>query len=124
MLNHLSLQARLVADPELRDTNSGSKVVNFRVAWSEKYKDREKKLFLECKGFGAPAEFIAKYFKKGQEIVVEGKLETEEWDGQDGKKHSKIVLMLGGEHFCGKREGGGDVQPNMTPVNMDGELPF
>ena len=127
MLNHLCLQSRLVADPELRDTNGGTKVVNFRVAWSKKYKDKETKLFLECKSFGSVAEFIANHFKKGDSIVVEGELNTEEWDGQDGKKHSKIVLIVGpGEsHFCGKKDSGSDVQPSMTPVELaSGDLPF
>ena len=107
MMNHLSLQGRMVADPELKDTNSGAKVVNFRVAWSEKYKDRENRLFLECKAFSALAEHVVKYFVKGQEIAVEGKLETEEWKSQDGQNRSKIVLMVSSVHFCGKKQEGG-----------------
>lgn len=106
MMNHLSLQGRMVADPELKDTNSGAKVVNFRIAWSEKFKDRENKLFLECKAFSALAEHITKYFVKGQEIVVEGKLNTEEWKSQNGENRSKIVLMVTGVHFCGKKQDG------------------
>jgi single-strand DNA-binding protein len=125
MINHLDLQGRMVADPEIRQTDSGSSVANFRVAWSEKYKERENKLFLECKAFGAQADFLGKYFKKGQEICVEGKLNTEEWE-KDGQKRSKVVLVVNNVHFCGKKEdNGGSVQPNMTPVNIDeSELPF
>ena len=126
MINHLTYQGRMVADPELRETNSGTKVVNFRVAWSEKYKDKENKCFLECKAFSAQAEFLSKYFTRGQEIGLEGKLNTEEWE-TDGQKRSKIVLMVSAIHFCGKKEsnaGGGEVQPNMTPVDPGAELPF
>lgn len=127
MINHLDLQGRMVADPEVKQTNSGSSVVNFRIAWSEKYKDRENKLFIECKAFGAQADFIGKFFRKGQELCVEGKLNTEEWETQDGQKRSKIVLMVNGVHFCGKKEDQGgstaSVQTNMTPVETD-ELPF
>ena len=122
MINHLDLQGRMVADPEIRQTDSGSSVANFRVAWSEKYKERENKLFLECKAFGAQADFLGKYFKKGQEICVEGKLNTEEWE-KDGQKRSKVVLVVNNVHFCGKKEEGNSVQPNMTPVETD-ELPF
>lgn len=114
MMNHLSLQGRMVADPELKDTNSGTKVVNFRVAWSEKFKDRETKLFLECKAFSALAEHICKYFVKGQEIAVEGKLNTEEWTGQDGQKRSKVVLMVSSVHFCGRK------QDNAAPAQESG----
>ena len=125
MLNHTIFQGRFVATPELRDTNAGSKVTNFRVAWSEKYKDRENKCFLECKAFGSQAEFICKYFTKGQEINLEGKLNTEEWETQDGQKRSKIILLVNNCHFSGKRQDApGDVQPNMTPVDPAEGLPF
>lgn len=129
MVNHLVFQGRMVAEPELKATNSGVNVVNFRAAWSEKYKDKENKCFLECKAFGTQAEFIAKYFRKGQEIALEGKLNTEEWETQDGQKRSKIVLMVNNCHFCGsKSDNGGtqaaEVQPNLTPVEVEGELPF
>jgi len=127
MLNHVAYQGRLVADPEMRDTNSGVKVANYRVAWSEKYKEVERKCFLECKAFGTLAEFVGKYFHKGQEIVVEGKLVTEEWE-KDGQKRSKIVLNCSGAHFCGpKQDGVAQAEPevpvNMTPVEVD-SLPF
>lgn len=126
MMNHLSLQCRMVADPELKDTNSGTKVVNFRVAWSERYKEKETKLFLECKAFSALAEHICKYFVKGQEIAVEGKLNTEEWTGQDGQKRSKVVLMVSSVHFCGKKQDGATPAQDaggFTAVETD-ELPF
>lgn len=128
MVNHLCLQGRLVADPELKDTNNGTKVVNFRVAWSEKFRERENKLFLECKAFSGLAEHIAKYFVKGQEIAIEGKLNTEEWE-KDGQKRSKIVLMVSDTHFCGKKESGTTAPAPAkdpsggTPVETE-ELPF
>lgn len=129
MLNCLCYQGRMVADPELKETNGGLKVVNFRVAWSEKYKDRENKCFLECKAFSALAEHIAKYFGKGKEIIVEGKLNTEEWKNQEGQNRSKIVLMVTGVHFCGSRQDGGNTAQapaasgGFTAVETE-ELPF
>lgn len=127
MVNCLVMQGRFVADPELKDTNSGVKVANFKIAWSKKIKDRETKCFLECKAFDKQAEHVCKYFRKGQETVVTGELQTEEWE-KDGQKRSKIVLVIGTVHFCGKKEdnpGGESVVPNMTPVNVpDDQLPF
>ena len=126
MLNHVAIQGRLVADPELKDTNSGVKVINFRIAWSEKFKDRENKLFIECKAFSGLAEHICKYFVKGQEIAVEGKLNTEEWKSNDGQNRSKIVLMVSGAHFCGKKADGTATAQDTsggTVVETD-ELPF
>ena len=126
MLNHVAIQGRLVADPELKDTNSGVKVINFRIAWSEKFKDRENKLFIECKAFSGLAEHICKYFVKGQEIAVEGKLNTEEWKSQDGQNRSKIVLMVSGAHFCGKKADGATPaqDPSGGTVVENEELPF
>lgn len=133
-VNHTVLQGHMVADPELNDTNNGAKVVNFRVAWSEKYKERETKCFLECKAFSGTAEFVCFYFRKGQELAVEGKLTTEEWTTQDGQKRSKIVLVADRVHFCGKKQDGaetGSSEPAQAapvsaavPVDTDGELPF
>lgn len=127
MINHLAFQGRLVEDAKVGQTNGGTDYANFRLAWSEKYKDKETKCFLDCKAFGGTAKFIGQYLsQKGQEMIAEGKLTTEEWE-KDGQKRSKIVLMVSGAHFCGKKQdgaSGGDIQPNMTPVDPDGELPF
>lgn len=121
MVNHLVFQGRMVVDPVVNDTNSGVKVANFRVAWSEKYKEKETKCFLECKAFAALAEHIGKYFVKGQEIVVEGKLNTEEWE-KDGQKRSKIVLVVASAHFCGKKAdnpGSTAAEPAPAPASTD-----
>ena len=126
MINHLSLQGRLVDAPSCGTTNSGTEYANFRIAWNEKIKDKEAKLFLDCKAFSGTATFIGKWFGKGQEIIVEGKLNTEEWTSQDGQKRSKIALIVSNAHFCGRKQDA-DAGPevNMTPVEMkDGELPF
>lgn len=112
-LNHLAFQGRFVEDPKFGDTQSGTRYANFRMAWSEKYKEKETKCFLECKAFGSTAQFMEKYMnKKGREIIVEGKLTTEEWETQDGQKRSKIVLMVSGVHFCGKKS---DVETETAP---------
>lgn len=105
MLNHLVIQGRLVDTPTFGDTNANTRFANFRIAWSEKYKDKETKCFLECKTFSGTAQFMEKYMnQKGQEIIAEGKLTTEEWTNQDGQKRSKNVLLVASVHFCGKKE--------------------
>lgn len=73
MVNHLILQGRLTADPELRTTQSGTSVCSFRVAWSEKYKDTETKLFLGCTAWRGTGELVSKYFSKGKEILFKRK---------------------------------------------------
>ena len=94
-------------DPKFGDTKGGTRYANFRLAWSEKYKEQETKCFLECKAFGGTAQFMEKYMnRKGQEIIVEGKMTTDEWTNDDGRKRSKNVLLVSGVHFCGKKADG------------------
>lgn len=130
-LNHLAFQGRFVEDPKFGDTNGGTKYANFRLAWNEKYKEQETKCFLECKAFGGTAQFMEKYMnKKGQEIIVEGKLTTDTWETQDGQKRSKTVLMVNAVHFCENRQDSnapsqGQKTTAGTHVDVDdSELPF
>lgn len=140
MVNHTVLQGRLCADPELRTTQSGVSVCSFRVAWSEKYKETETKLLLTCTAWRGTGELVSKYFAKGQEIVVEGKLSTRDWEDRDGNKHSSIEMTVERVHFCRPKsdsaaEGCNSYHAAGTPVNVDasdfaelseddGELPF
>lgn len=129
MVNRTVLQGRLVDVPTFGSTTGGTDYANFRIAWSEKYKDKETKLFIDCKAFGGTATFMKNFMnQKGQEILAEGKLNTEEWE-KDGQKRSKIALIVNGVHFCGKRQEGNaqddGVAVNMTPVEVPtDELPF
>lgn len=122
-INHAVFQGRLIEPPKCGQTNNGTDYANFRLAWNRKYKDTETKCFLDCKAFGNTAKFIGTYMnQKGQEIIAEGELNTDEWE-KDGQKRSKVSLLVERTHFCGKKQDG-DIQPNLTPVNMGDELPF
>lgn len=135
MLNHTAIQGRLVADPTFGQTSGGTDYANFRIAWSEKYREKETKCFLECKAFSGTAQFMQKYMnQKGQELIAEGKLTTDEWTTNDGQKRSKIVMVVNAVHFCGKKAEGGEsttapadeAAPDPSgfeAVNTD-ELPF
>lgn len=124
MLNKTEFQGRFVDDPVFGDTNSGTRYANFRMAWSEKYKERENKCFLECKAFGMTASFMEKYLtKKGQEFIAVGRLTTDEWE-KDGQKRSKTVLLVDEVHFCGKRADGSEVQQENAVAVPEGEMPF
>lgn len=123
MLNKMTLQGRLVADPELA-TKGDHKYCQFRVAWSDKYKEKETKLFLPCVAWSYTAEFISKYFKKGQSILLEGRLSTQEWE-KDGQKKSMIRMDVDKVHFCGDKKSnsdtGGDPLGEVAPLD---DLPW
>ena len=101
MINRTILQGRLCADPEMRRTNNGTAVCSFRVAWSETVKDRETKLFLNCVAWQGTAEMICKYFRKGKELAVEGRLSTREYDDRAGNRRSVAEMTVDRVHYCG-----------------------
>lgn len=130
MVNRIVLQGRLVKDIELKDVG-GFPMTEFTVAWSEKYKDTEKKCFLRCKAWRSTAEFLSKFFVKGQELLIEGQMVTEEWE-KDGEKQSRTLCNIEKVHFCGSKGGTTtDKAPAPSPDDFmtipDGdaeELPF
>ena len=121
MINCTILQGRLTAEPEIKNAGE-TKVCNFTVANSKTYKDKEKKVFLRCVAWGNTAEFICKYFKKGQEIVVKGSLETREWKDNDGNNRSSTELYVEEVSFCGNKT---DSKQEEKVVDVvDDDLPF
>lgn len=115
------LQGRLTADPELRQTQSGISFIEFTVAWSEKYNEIETKCFLRCKAWRATAEFVSKYFTKGQEIAVEGKIITEQWE-KDGQAQSRTICDIEKVHFCGSKTSA-SASTTTTPKTMQDNFP-
>jgi single-strand DNA-binding protein len=131
-LNYSVLMGRLVRDPELRRTNTGKAVVSFTVAVDNFGKDNGAS-FISCVAWDKTGEFIDNYFLKGSQIVVEGRLQTRQYENKDGKKQTVTELVVTQAHFCGKKEekNGGDFgapayQQNNFPVldGDDSELPF
>ena len=131
-INKTIIQGRLTKDVELRSTQSGKPVCGFTVAWSEKVKESEQKVFMPCVAWNAQAEFISKYFSKGQECVVEGKLVSRQWQDKNGNNRETIELIADRVHFCGpkqERAGGngyvGDPMARLAVMPGDNEdLPF
>lgn len=104
MINRMVLQGRMVADPELRRTQSGTSVCSFTVAWSETVKERETSLFLDCVAWQGTAEMLCKYFCKGKELVVEGRLTSRTYEDKAGNKRKAVELVADKIHFCGKKD--------------------
>ena len=125
MVNRMILQGRLCSDPELRRTNSGTAVCSFRVAWSEKVKDRETKLFLSCVAWQSTAEMICKHFSKGKEIIVEGKLSSRDYEDKTGNKRTVVELTADKVHFCGSKDAVQKPTQTFTEISEDDfDLPF
>lgn len=129
MLNNVVLQGRLTKDIELRTTNSGVSVVNFTIAWNRKInEENEKTLFMDCEAWRGTADLINKYFKKGNEIIVEGELYTNTYQTDAGENRHTTRLNVTQVHFTygnnkNESDEGGDVTKKFTPVDDD-NLPF
>ena len=101
MINHVSFQGRFIETPELKHTSNDLPYSRFSLAWSEKYSENESTCFLRCVAYKKNAEFVTKYFKKGDMILVEGKLITSKYEEQNGNKKSSTNLIVDKAHFCG-----------------------
>ena len=92
---------RITKDIELQTGKTGSEYCKFTVAIDrEKDKNGDKKTdFVDCTAFGKTAAFVAKYFKKGDGIVVEGRFESDTYDAKDGTKRTKWGVSVDNIEF-------------------------
>ena len=109
---------RLVADPELRHTQSGVAVASFRVAVDRDFKDREtgerKADFINIVAWRQTGEFVSRYFSKGRMAVVEGKLQVREYNDRDGNRRYATEVVADNVYFGDSRrdgENGGGYAP-------------
>ena len=132
MLNKVILQGRLVADPELRHTASGVAWASFRLAVDRDFKDKEtgerQADFISVLAWRQTAVFVEKYFSKGRMAIVEGKLQTRNYE-KDGVRVYVTEVVADNVYFCdSKRDDGGTAEefrePEFTDYAGDDEPPF
>ena len=98
-LNKVSLIGRLGQDPEIRYTQSGSAVANVTIATNEYWTDKqggkqERTEWHSLVLWGKQADLAQSYLKKGSQIYIEGKLQTRDWEDQQGQKHYKTEVVV------------------------------
>ena len=109
MFNKAILIGRLTADPELKQTTSGTYLVNFRIAVDRRFKsqDGERKAdFITIVCWRQQAEFVAKYFHKGEPIGVEGSIQTREYEDRQGNKRTAVEVVADNVFFVGGKGSG------------------
>lgn len=115
-MNKVILMGRLTRDPALSYLPSQTAVCEIGIAVSEQRKQQDGSYkdvpcFVDCKCFAKRGEAINKYFKKGDPILLSGKLEFNSWQAQDGSKRSKLTVFIEDWEFVGgKKESGGEPQ--------------
>lgn len=132
MINKAILQGRLTAEPELKKTQSDVSVCSFTLAVDRRHKQENGPTadFINCVAWRNSAEFLAKYFRKGQEIAVVGSIQVRSYTDNAGNKRYATEVQADEVHFCGpKQQAEGQdepapSQPEFTPVENDDDLPF
>ena len=139
MLNHVTVMGRLARDPELRHTQSGTAVTGFTLAVDRDFKDKASGEsitdWISCTAWKGTAEFVSRYFAKGRMAIVDGRLQTRNYQDKDGNKRTAVEVVADHVYFgdSKKSEPDGnapeDELPETDPQNFseaedDGDLPF
>lgn len=135
-MNKVILKGRLTKDPEVRYTSeSNIPVARFTLAVDRRFvKQGEERQadFVNCVAWNKTAEFTNKYFTKGKEALIEGRITTRSWDDTEGKKQYTTEVTVEGIEFCGTKNNSNGSGKIMTeaeaeeffPIESDDELPF
>ena len=106
MLNRVTLQGRLTADPESRITNNNVYVTSFRLAVEGDYKDsngERKSDFFNIVAWRGTAEFVIKHFRKGQMVIIEGKLQSRQYEDKNGITRYVTEVLAEHAYFAGSK---------------------
>ena len=144
MLNKVILMGRLTRDPELKSTPSNVSVCSFSIAVDRRFArpgEQRQADFINIVTWRNTAEFVSRYFVKGQMINVCGSLQTRTWDDAQGVKHYATEVVADEVNFCGDNRSGnapqqGGAAPSFgesrgteqssgfSPIETDDDLPF
>lgn len=120
-MNRIILMGRLTRDPELRQTQSGTPVCSFTLAVDRRVgKDQERKAdFIDCVSWSKAAEFVKRYFAKGQMMAVEGRLQLRDWTDSDGHKRRNAEVVTDQVYFTGNKSERSTAEQDDGPVFDD-----
>lgn len=130
-MNIIAIKGRLVRDPELRKTPNDISVCTITVAVDRAYSSGGEKQtdFFDCVFWRQGAEFVNKYFSKGQEIIVTGEMQSRKWKDKDGNNRISWEIQNAHAEFCGGKNDSS--APADAPVSDfavldadDSSLPF
>ena len=137
-LNKTILAGRLVAAPEVKQTQNGKAVCNFRIAVSRRFTtqgEHPESDFFPCQAWGNTAEFIGRYFPKGAAICVTGRIQNRTWE-KDGQKHTTTEVIVEEANFVESKIDAQTVAqaqapsaaqnnaPKFEEIKTDDDLPF
>ena len=133
MLNKVILMGRLTKEPELRHTPQDIPVVSFSIAVDRGYGDDKQVDFVNIVAWRHTAEFVSKWFTKGQLIAVSGRLQVRPYSDRDGNKRTATEVLADEVFFAERKRDGNSQDRGLPPpasedfeeiYGDDGELPF
>ena len=115
--NKVILVGNLTRDPQLSYLPSQTPVVELGLAVNRRWRgqdnqQREETCFVDCRAYGKQAETLNQYVRKGNPILIEGRLQFDQWEGQDGSKRSKHRVIVERFQFLGAPGGGRGAIPD------------
>lgn len=130
-MNKIIINGRLTKDVEVKATQNNTKIANVSVAVRRNYKNAEgvyESDFFNCVAFGNQAEFLEKYFKKGQEILISGHLQNRSWETESGEKRYATDIVIETVDFIGTKQNNTSELENKPEVEIkeedNSDLPF
>lgn len=107
MLNVVAIMGRLARDPEMRQTTTGKNVASFRIACDRGRRDvngQSQADWLDVVAWDRIAEFICKYFQKGSLIVIDGRLQTRQYQDKNGQNRTAVEIVANNVNFGQSKE--------------------
>ena len=129
-INSVNITGNLTRDIELRQTQSGYSIGAISVAVNDRRKNpqteewEDKPNFVECTLFGKRAEGLAPYLKKGQKVGINGKLDWQQWEAQDGSKRSMLKVIVNDLELLGGARQQSQEQGVTEETVANEEIPF
>jgi single-strand DNA-binding protein len=127
-LNKVMIIGNLGRDPEMRYTPSGKPVTTFSVATSRSWntsdgEKREETEWFNVVAWSSLAEICKQYLNKGQQVYIEGRLQTRHWDDQEGNKHTSVEIVANEMIILSERRETGETSAD-SESNDEEEFPF
>lgn len=127
MLNIITIGGRLTKDPELRYTQSEKAVATFTLAVDRDFVttgEQREADFFSCVAWGKTAEFVSKYFRKGETMYASGRLQNRSWE-KDGQKHTVAEVIVSNAYFGGGKKSEAAAKTAFAELKDDeDEIPF
>lgn len=132
MLNTIQIMGRLVADPELRQTNSGVDYCNFTIACDRDFKNGDEKVadFFNVTAWRHTSKFISGNFSRGRMILISGRLQTHKYTDKDGNNRTATEIQAENVYFADSKRPDNSAQAAPVATDFasmsddDSEMPF